>query len=802
MPERYRQRILDHLADRRYEPRLVRELARDLQIESEEFDSFRQSVDGLVKGGHVLMANNQTVILPPPGRDMVGQFRLNKRGFGFLIPDSPTEHGDLFVPEGSTMGAMTGDRVRAKVIHDKRRSSRGSAFSPYIGRVIEIVKRADRQYVGNLTQRGGQYHVDVDGQVLTGPIIIRDPHAKNAKVGDKVAVEMIDYPTDDEMAEGVIVEVLGDSGLPDVETRAVMRAYGLADKFPDEVVDAARTAAQSFDDQNIPQDREDLRDTFIVTIDPPDAKDFDDAISIRRIDDGSAARYELGVHIADVANFVTPGGALDVEAQLRGNSTYLPRRVVPMLPEVLSNGVCSLQEAVPRFTKSAFMTYDDNGKVLTERFSRSVIHSAKRMTYLEAQALIDDDIREARKHARTEPKYPKHLVDTVKLMDELARVIRQRRLRDGMVVLALPDVELKFDDAGRVVDAEPEDSSFTHTIIEMFMVEANEAVARLFDKLNVPMIRRVHPDPDAHDLGDLRQFARVAGYNIPSRPSRKELQSLLDSVRGKPQERAVHLAVLKTLSKAEYAPLLIGHFALASEHYTHFTSPIRRYCDLIIHRSLDAFIDASKKGGNTGGGGGKKKKKLGKDVAADPRVPDHDELVRIGKHCSMTERNSESAERELRTYLVMELMAERLGDDFPGTVTGVTGNGIFVQIDQFLVEGFIPIADLPGDPRDRWRLDKQTGALVAQRSGRNIHIGHTFTVRIAAVNATRRQMELVIIEDPPKTQKPRKKRKQPEGAKKAHEETKKFKGQRKRESRGPSGERQAPSKRKKKKKRR
>ncbi len=745
MPARFTRRILDYIADRRYEPTTAEELAEELQISDDQKDAFRAELDELSKAGQVVLGAQDRVALPPPGREMTGIFRLHEKGFGFLVPDSPTEHGDLFIRNGDTLDAMSGDRVRARVIHQQGRQPEGK--SPYVGRILEVLQRADRQYTGLLTKRGRTWIVEPDGRALHTPVTIGDPGAKNAREGDKVVFEIVTYgdPSKNEWPGGVILEVLGEAGEPDVETRAIMRSFGLADEFPDEVVRNAREASRAFRDDAIPPDREDLTGPgtdLIFTIDPPDARDFDDAIHIRKLTkaDDLNARWELGVHIADVSHFVTPGSPLDEEAKERGNSTYLPRKVIPMLPELLSNGVCSLQEGVNRFTKSAFIRYDEGGNVLSARFSRSVIRSAKRLTYLEAQALIDGDLREAVKHAKTEPKYAPALLDALELADELAKTIRKRRLREGMIVLGLPAVELEFDDSGRVIDAHPEDDAFTHTLIEMFMVEANEAAARLFDGYRVPMIRRVHPDPDAHDVGALQQFARVAGFNIPARPSRKELQTLLDAVRGKPAQQAVHLAVLRTLSKAEYSPMLVGHFALASEHYTHFTSPIRRYPDLLVHRGIDAVVEAEAAGGG--------KAAIRKRLDRDKRLLSEDDLSQIGKHCSATEVNSEQAERQLRAFLVMQLLAEQhLGDDFEATVTGVTSSGVFMQLDKYLVDGFVGRNELPGPRDERWQFNSNTGALVAQRSGRSISIGHRFTVRIATVDCARRQMELVIVEE-------------------------------------------------------
>ncbi|MFK7788293.1 MAG: ribonuclease R family protein [Phycisphaeraceae bacterium] len=757
MPDRFARRILDHLSDSRYEPRDLRQLIEDLGITAEHRDDFVKAVEGLLKNDQLVSGSAGAIGLPPVGDEFIGRFRSNERGFGFIIPDELTEHGDLFVPPGKTSDAMDGDRVRAKVRRERGRA--GSGRSPYTGVIVEILQRADRQFVGTLIKKGKTFMVNVDGRVIAEPIVVRDAPSSNAKVGDKVVVDIIDYPNSkrNELAEGVIVEVLGESGMPDVETQSVMRAYGLGEKFEKSVVDEARAASQKMEgtDDAIPDDREDLRETLIATIDPPNAKDFDDAISIKKIEGKGDTAWELGVHIADVAHFVDLGGALDQEAYNRGNSTYLPRKVIPMLPEVLSNGVCSLQEGVDRFAKSVFISYDKDGNVLSQRFAKTVIRSAKRLTYLEAQALIDDDIREAAKHCKSEAKYPRELIKSLKLMNELSRTIRDRRFKQGMIVLGLPEVELVFDDAGHVVDAQPEDDAYTHKLIEMFMVEANEAAARLFDDLKIPMIRRVHPDPDAHGLKDLRSFARVAGFNIPAKPSRKELQWLLDKVRDTPAQHAVHMAVLRTLSRAEYAPTLVGHFALASEHYTHFTSPIRRYPDFIVHRSLNAVLEKQREAGLPMDQPlrGKGLKQLSRKVAGDKRVPSEDELIDMGRHCSTTERNSTAAERELRKFLVLQLLSTHLGEDFSATVTGVTGQGAFLQIDAYLVDGFVKLPDLPGDKADRWKLNPNTGALTAQRSGRTISIGDRFTARIANVDLPRRQMELVILDD----RKPRRK---------------------------------------------
>ncbi|MCP3905144.1 MAG: ribonuclease R [Planctomycetes bacterium] len=746
MPLRFTERILEHLAHASYRPCPAAEIRRDLRVESDDREVFRAAIDLLLEEQRIEIAPDGFVRLPLMGDEVEGSFRLNQRGFGFVIPEQRYREGDLYVPRGSTRDAITGDRVRATVL---RRSGRGRGRplpGEVTGRVEEVLERGQEHFVGALRKRGREWYVEPDGRRLHDPVLIRDPHAKNAKEGDKVVIELLHYPEEEYYAEGVILRVLGEAGRPDVETSAVIAAHGLRVEFPDAATAEAQRAATSFAPDEAHQ-REDLTEQFIFTIDPPDAKDFDDAISITQ--DEQEGEWTLGVHIADVGHFVSAGGALDEEAKARGNSVYLPRLVIPMLPETLSNGVCSLQEGVPRFAKSVFITLDARGRVLSQRVAATVIKSAKRLTYLEAQALLDGDEREARRHAKTSAAYGDELVAQLRSADRLARVLQRRRHRDGMIVLNLPDVDLVFDDDGHVVDAVPEDDAFTHKLIEMFMVEANEALARLFDSLLVPMIRRIHPEPRFGDLEELRMYARAAQQSLPDEPNRHDLQKLLDATRTTPAARAIHFAVLRTLTKATYSPAGIGHFALASDHYTHFTSPIRRYPDLVVHRALEAYLELTDNGRNVPGG--RKRDALARNLRDDARVPDEGALITLGRHCSDTEGEAAAAERELRDFLVMQLLHEKhLGDEFPGVITGVTNAGVFVSIEQYLVEGLVPLADLPaatGRP-DRWKVDEATGRMVARRSGAVLGIGDVVTVQVVKVDLASRHLDLRITEFP------------------------------------------------------
>ena len=759
MPSRFRSRLLRHLGHDSYTPQTVRQLAEDLGVAKEDLDVFHEAIEELAADGQVIAGDDKLVRLPPIGREVIGLFKKNPRGFGFVIPKDANTHGDLFIPPDGTADAMTGDTVRAAVQRARGGRSGGGGSgnrAALVGAIVEILERGKHEFSGELRKRGSQWLVFPDGRALRDPIVVRDPGAKNAVEGDKVVFEIVSRPEANMLGEGVITKVLGKSGEPDVETAAVIATYNLAGEFPEDCVEQAREAGQRYDREvdeakrtgSWPK-REDLRDTYIITIDPPDAKDFDDAISIERLTKYSGGGWKLGVHIADVAHFIPPGTALDQEGYERGNSTYLPRYVIPMLPEQLSNGICSLQEGVPRYVKSAWMEYDPDGYVRASGFSQGVIQSAKRLTYLEAQALIDGDKEEAKKHAKTEPNYTDQLMDALRQCNLCSRAIQGRRMKQGLIRLDLHQVQLIFDDAGRVIDAEPEDDAFTHTLIEMFMVEANEAVARLFERLKVPLLRRVHPEPIPGDMDQLREFVTVAGYKLPKNPSRMELQSLLEATRGTPAARAVHFAALRSMTKAEYSPALIGHFALASEAYAHFTSPIRRYPDLTVHRALAAYLARTDNGSNPPRDDDGFKR-LGRDLAHDPLCPDDVALTQVGRHCTGTEVNSAAAENDLRSFLVLQLLEGKIGETFPGVITGVTNAGAFIQIDKYLAEGLVKTEDLPtGSTKPgvgRWKIDGRTGALVEQTTGRSFNIGDKVGVIVAAVDLPARQMELLIAD--------------------------------------------------------
>ncbi len=739
MPQRYTKRILDHLSREEGRSSDVHELARALRAHGDDKDIVRDAIHLLLGEGSIEQVGER-VRLCAIGDEVVGVFRATRRGFGFVRPEIPCREGDLFIARGATNGAISGDVVRCTVA--RRHGWKGGSPA---GRVEEVVERGQNVFSGTVVQKKGAWLVEPDGRRLRDQIIIHDAGAKNLRVGLKVVFELTVAPENDFLGEGVVTEILGEAGRPDVETQAVIAAFGLSDEFPPEVVNAAREASQRVDSMD---GREDVRDLTTFTIDPPDARDFDDAISVTWSE--RDREWELGIHIADVAHFVRPGDVLDEEARARGNSTYLPRLVLPMLPEILSNGVCSLQEGVDRFAKSVFVRLDERGVVQDTRYQATCINSDKRFTYLEAQAWIDGRSKEARCHARTATEPSEEVLEGLRQADRLARAIRERRQRHGMINLELPASVLEFNDEGHVVDVHPEDDAFTHTLIEMFMVEANEAVARLFDGVRVSILRRIHPEPAMDDLANLRMMAGASGFRVPDDPSRKDLQRLLDATRGHSASRAIHFAVLKTLTKAEYSPAAVGHFALASEHYAHFTSPIRRYPDLVVHRAMEAWLDVTSNG--TESVGGRRRQELERRVRDDKRTLPESELISLGRHCTETEGNSEAAERSLREYLVLQhLHDHHLGEQLSAVVSGFNPGGMWVSLDRFLVDGQVTWEHFGTGRRDRWIELEGQGRLVAKGSGAVLAIGDPITVQVVRVDPASRHMDLLLTSRPERT---------------------------------------------------
>jgi len=706
MPEIFKKNIIRLLKHPDYTPLKLSQLAKSLGVSSEDYPQFKLAFEQLRQSGHVVIGAGSLVSLPALSGRIVGTFKANPKGFGFVVPLELDSHGDLFIPPNATANAMTGDIVAAKVTKEGKRAGQMRCS----GRVIEILQRAQNRFVGTLSKGPQGWVVQPDGTAFVEPITIDDVAAKNARPKDKVVVEILSYPTENRLARGVIVEVLGRAGHYESEIRSIICQYHLPDQFNDSCIMQAHQAAVEFDPNQL-DGREDISDKTIVTIDPPDAKDFDDAISLEKDSDGN---WVLGVHIADVSCFMSASSPLDKESGIRGNSVYLPGRTIPMLPEILSNGICSLQPGQRRYVKSVYLTYDDKGHVLSRRFTNSIMCSTQRLTYQQVDRILKGHTKDA-EHG---------VIELLRNMETLSRSIEKRRADKGMLHLDLPEIELIMDESGRVVDACRADDSYPHTIIEMFMVEANEAVASLLDRVDVPFMRRIHPEPNTLTMKALSQLVRGLGLGMQRTPDRAAIQDLLHSVKGKDSSLAINLVVLRSFEKARYAPQHVGHYALASTHYCHFTSPIRRYADLLVHRVLDCYLRQSL------------------DSPEPDEILSAQELTEIGKHITFTEERADDAENELRMVLVLQMLSSHIGDEIDCVVTGLTGFGVFVQSKKFGVEGLVQTSDLGPD---EWRYDHRTQFILGMHSGRCVCLGQAMKVRIVSVNVPARQLNVCPV---------------------------------------------------------
>ncbi len=516
---------------------------------------------------------------------------------------------------------------------------------------------------------------------------------------------MLRFPTDRRRGEGVVIQVLGRRGDPGIDTLTVIHSLGLPVDFSPEALAEARTQAALFHEESL-GGREDLTGETIVTIDPADARDFDDAISLSRSADGS---WQLGVHIADVSHFVPEGSQLDQEAQLRGTSVYLPGHVIPMLPEMISNGLASLQQGQLRYTKSVFIEFAADGSVRGSEVAATVIRTARRFAYEEVMPIINQP-------ERSFPDVTEAVKQLLLRMHELAMLLRQRRFAQGALQMGIPEIEIVFGRDGAVKGAKQRHHDESHEIIEEFMLAANIAVAKLLASRGIAFLRRVHSDPDELRINSFQQFCQGLGLTLRKPQSRHELQALIRSVSGKPLERAVNFALLRSMKQAEYSPEVAGHFALAETDYCHFTSPIRRYPDLTVHRLLDRLI-------------------YGRPA---PKTPS-ESLVRLAKHCSFTERRAERAERELIRIRLLRFMAGRVGSEMEATITGVESFGMFCQGLEIPAEGMVHLSAL-GD--DFFEFDSVGRTLTGQRTRQVFRLGDNLRVLIVAVDVDRRQMEL------------------------------------------------------------
>ena len=640
----------------------------------------------------------------PRREDVVGIFRRAAGGYGFVRPLAATagdRSGDIHIAAVSAHDAATGDTVRVRLARGRDVRRPGPT-----GEIVEVVTRRTTRFVGGYFEAAGSGWVRIDGTNFARPVSVGDPGAKGVRENDKVVVEMVRFPSHLRDAEGVIVEVLGAAGEAGVDTLTVIHEFGLPGPFPEGALAESRRQAERFREE-VPAGRRDLTDRVIVTIDPVDARDFDDAISLERIDRG---HWLLGVHIADVSHFVEEGSPLDQEAKARGTSVYLPDRVIPMLPEIVSINLASLQPDRVRYARTCWIEFSADGIPVHAEEERSAIKSQRRFTYEEVDVFLADPDTPA-------VAMTGEVRSLLGRMRDLARMLRSRRMARGSLELAMPEVKIDLDRDGRVSGAHVVENTESHQIIEEFMLAANEAVAGMLAAAGAGFLRRIHPAPDPRKLRQLTEFVSELGFEVDTLESRFELQRLLDMARGRPEEHAVHYAVLRSLSRAVYGPQEDGHYALASDCYCHYTSPIRRYPDLTVHRALDLLA-------------------RGRRAAADG-------LPRLGEECSLLERRAEAAERELVKLKLLLFLSSRTGEEMDAVVTGVETFGLFVQGLEMPAEGLVALASLPDDS---YRFERTSHTLIGRRAGNSFRLGDRVRVTVFRVDLDRRTLDFRLVE--------------------------------------------------------
>jgi len=702
--EERKERILAFMKEDAYKPLLFEELVSVLDVPKDDILLFKNVLEELEEEGKIFKTNKNRYGIPERMNLIVGRLQGSERGYGFLIPDDE-DIKDIFISADSMNGAMHNDRVIArinkKVIGDRRAE----------GEIIKILKRANTTVVGTFESSRYFGFVVPDDRKISGDIFIPKDEFNNAKPGDKVVAEIIKWPAPRRNAEGRIIEVLGNREDVGTDVLSIIKAYNLSEEFPEDVIKQAESIPEAVTEDMI-KNRRDLRSVRMVTIDGEDAKDLDDAVSIERLPDG---KYRLGVHIADVSHYVTEGSPLDKEALKRGTSVYLVDRVIPMLPKKLSNGICSLNPKVDRLAFSVIMDIDSSGKVINHEIFESVINIDERMTYTNVYKILEEDDEELKKRYE-------YLLDDFYLMKELALILRKKRMSRGSIDFDFEEAKIILDEKGKPVEVKRYEITIANKIIEEFMLVCNETVAEYFYWANVPFVYRIHEDPDSEKIEAFAEFVGNLGYTIKgiNKIHPRALQDLLEKIKGRKEERIISTVMLRSLSKARYSHQSIGHFGLAAKFYCHFTSPIRRYPDLIIHRIMKEYLK-----GNLNE---KREEYLNKN------------LPEIARLCSERERAAEEAERETEDLKKVEFMKEHEGEVFEGIISNVTSFGMFVELPN-TIEGLVRMSSMEDD---YYLFNDKRYCLVGERSGKIYSIGDTITVRLAKADISTRKIEFII----------------------------------------------------------
>lgn len=698
--------ILQLVRNRRYKPLKAVEIARRLEVPDDEMEAFLALVQELQVQGALVEAKRKRLCLPKHVDLVVGTFDLTPRGFGFVIPKVDDGEGDVYVAEEERGTALHGDTVVVRLA--ERRGRRAAARGPR-GTIIRVIERARSILVGTF-QNGPRFGYCIpDDPRLPGTIYLAEADTKEAKPGDKIVVRLFDWTDSRYHPEGEVVEVLGSPDDPRVEALSVIRQHNLPDKFSKVALQEAERFSEAIPAEAL-EGRLDLRTTTVITIDPESAHDFDDAVSLERLENG---HWRLGVHIADVSYYVRPETSLEQEARTRGTSVYLPGEVIPMLPSKLSSQVCTLSEGADRLTKSVLMEFGPKGKLLDYQIERSAIRSARRLTYEQATDVLDSG----------EPLEGTEIPSLLKRMERLARQLHLRRLARGALELEIPEVEVVLDENAEATEVRKRERQMSHRLIEEFMLAANTAVANYCRRHKLPCMLRVHDDPSDVEVDEFLDFLLAWGYSLPQRPTRKDFQKFLASIEGRPEAYPINLELLKSLKRAEYTPHHLPHYALAIERYCHFTSPIRRYPDLLVHRILDDHFDGN----------------LGTEEERETRLK---LLEEVSGHCTHTERRAADAERELTKLKLLRYLERSQGLVHTAIIVRMRHFGFFVELEDCLVQGLVHVSSLTDD---FYRFDPSQQSFRARSSKAAYKLGDRIEVAVEKVDRLKRQIDFVPV---------------------------------------------------------
>ncbi|OGP78129.1 MAG: ribonuclease R [Deltaproteobacteria bacterium RBG_16_49_23] len=681
-------------------PLLLREVLQHFGLGKEVRRTLREQLKNLIEEGKVVKIRGNRYGLPQKMNLVIGKLKCHPDGFGFVIPETEGE-GDIFINPRNLKEAMHGDRVVARVESIRKKGKEG--------KIIRILERGLRKVVGKFMKATHYSYLIPEDERLLQEVFIPEGQTKKARPNQVVVAEITRYPTERGRPEGRITHILGYPEDPEIEPQIIIHKHDLPHRFSPTSLKEVRSlpSAPTHGDY---RERVDLREVPTVTIDGENAKDFDDAVSIEKEPDGGLKLY---VSISDVSHYVEEGTSLDEEAYLRGTSVYFPDRAIPMFPPELSNEICCLHPRVNRLTLTAELRFYANGEPRGYRFYPSVIHSNERLTYTIVKRILLDE-----EEALKERYLP--LVPSLERMAFLARKLRQRRLDRGTLDFDLPEPEVILDLQGEAAEIIRSERNLAHQIIEEFMIAANEAVARFMEEKGMPSLYRIHEPPSAEAIGEFRRFVTHLGYGMrkDSDRSPKELQRILMEAKGRPEEHVINHILLRSMKWAKYSAKNPGHFGLASDAYTHFTSPIRRYPDLMVHRLLKKVL-----------------------LREEPGVSE-DELAKKAGHLSQRERVAMEAEREILDRYRVRFMKDKIGDEFEGVVSGVRAFGFFVELKEIFVEGLVRVTSLPDD---YYRYHEDKYCLIGERTRKSFRIGDPVRVRVDRVDVERRHLDFGLI---------------------------------------------------------